>query len=101
MTRGYTADIVGAIIMILVAVIGFLVVIPLIIIDGAFLYPQAAENANQFCQSEGYDFYERFERIGILSTIPVAIKCKYVDNYKEMDIKLRQTFESAGVEEED
>ena len=68
------------------------------LVDEEYRIPQAAENANQFCQEQGYDFYERFERIGILSSTPVAIECKYVQNYQEMDIALRQTFESAGVD---
>lgn len=62
------------------------------IIDEVYKFPQAAENANQICQEKGFDYYETFERIGFLSTKPVAIKCKYVDNYQEMDIALRQTF---------
>ena len=61
-------------------------------IDITYKLPQAAEKANQICQSEGYDFYEKFERIGILSNEPVAIECKYVQNYQEMDIALRQYF---------
>lgn len=69
-----------------------LVVVPLLIIDGVYKQPQAAEKANQICQSQGYDFYEDFQRIGILSNEPVAIKCKYVDNYQAMDIALRQTY---------
>ena len=76
-------------------VFGFLllfVIIPFAIIETTFSYPQAAENANQFCKEQGYDFYESFERIGILSTTPVAIECKYVQNYQEMDIALRQTW---------
>ena len=63
-----------------------------ITIDLTYKFPQAAEKANQICKEQGYDFYERFERIGILSTEPVAIECKYVQNYQEMDIDLRQTY---------
>ncbi len=66
-------------------------------IDEVYKFPQAAENANQICQEKGFDYYEDFERIGFLSTKPVAIKCKYVTNYQEMDIELRQTF--GGFEE--
>ncbi len=66
--------------------------IPIGAIDSIYNLPQAAETANQICQEQGYDFYEDFERIGIFSNEPVAIKCKYVDNYQEMDIKLRQTY---------
>ena len=62
------------------------------VIDITYKFPQAAETANQICQSEGYDFYEKFSRIGFLSNEPVAIECKYVQNYQEMDIDLRQTY---------
>ena len=54
--------------------------------DGYYKLPQAAENANLICKEQGYDFYESFERIGILSSTPVAIQCKYVENYKEIDL---------------
>ena len=62
------------------------------VIDVTYKLPQAAETANQICQEQGYDFYEKFSRIGILSDEPVAIECKYVQNYQEMDIELRQTY---------
>ena len=66
---------------------GFLICMLLVaIIDNFYIAPSAAENANIICQEQGYDFYESFERIGILSSTPVAIKCKYVDNYKEIDL---------------
>ncbi len=65
-------------------------------IDTIYKLPEAAENANQICQSKGFDYYEDFQRIGFLSTKPVAIKCKYVTNYQEMDIALRQTFGGIG-----
>ncbi len=70
-----------------------------LIIDTTYKQPQAAENANQICQSKGFDYYEDFERIGFLSTTPVAIKCKYVTNYQEMDIELRQTFGGSDLNE--
>jgi len=73
-------------------ILWFVIGIPILIIDETVTRPQAAENANQFCKEQGYDFYESFERIGILSTTPVAIECKYVQNYQEMDIALRQTW---------
>ena len=57
------------------------------IIDICYKLPQAAENANQICQEQGYDYYEKFNRIGFLSTIPVAIRCKYVDNYLDIDLE--------------
>ena len=70
-----------------------------LIIDCTYREPQAAERANQICKNQGYDFYEKFSRIGLLSTTPVAIECKYVQNYKEVDVELRQTFGAAEVED--
>ena len=60
--------------------------------DELYLLPKAAESANQMCKEQGYDFYESFKRIGLFSTTPVAVECKYVENYKEMDIILRQIY---------
>ena len=68
------------------------------VIDDLYKLPQASETANQMCKDQGYDFYESFERIGVFSTTPIAIKCKYVENYKEMNIALRQTYGS-GLDE--
>jgi len=62
------------------------------IIDEVYKLPQAAEKANQICQEKGFDYYDDFERIGFLSNNPVAIKCKYVENYQEMDIALKQYY---------
>ncbi len=64
--------------------------IPLITYDGIYVRPIAAENANQYCREQGFDFYETFSRIGILSREPVAIKCKYVEQYRAMDINLNR-----------
>ena len=60
------------------------------IIEIGYKYPEAAEKANQICKEQGYDYYEKFERIGILSNEPVAIKCKYVDNYQDIDMNIRR-----------
>ena len=77
-------------------VMALLIIIALSILFGGYdlcyREPVAAETANLICQEQGYDFYESFSRIGLFSSTPVAIKCKYVDNYKEMDIALRQTY---------
>jgi len=64
-----------------------------LMVDDAYKKPQAAEKANQICQEHGYDYYEDFKRIGIWSTEPVAIKCKYVENYKEVDMNVRKISE--------
>ncbi|KKK56584.1 hypothetical protein LCGC14_3063040 [marine sediment metagenome] len=79
--------------LVLLFIFGLFVMAPIGIIDAIYKEPQAAEKANQICQEQGYDFYESFERIGILSKEPVAIKCKYVDNYKEIDMNLRKISE--------
>ena len=56
-------------------------------IDSIWSIPQAAENANQYCKDKGYDFYESFQRIGLLSDNPIAIVCKYVDQYRKIDVR--------------
>ncbi len=83
---------IGGIVFLLLGGSLLLVCLPMAIIDDTYKFPQAAEKANQICQEQGYDFYEKFERIGILSNEPVAIECKYVQNYQEMDIDLTQTY---------
>ncbi len=60
------------------------------LIDCIYKVPQAAENANLICQEQGYDFYEKYSRIGIWSTTPVAIKCQYVSSYQERDININK-----------
>jgi len=86
------SDMIAPIIVGVFAVLFFFGCVTFSIIDNTYKFPQAAKNANQICQEKGFDYYESFERIGFLSTEPVAIKCKYVTNYQEMDIKLQQTF---------
>ena len=84
---------IGEIISIIIGlgIIFFLIVIGGIgIIDGVYKYPQAADKANQICQEQGYDFYEKFSRVGILSTEPVAIKCQHVSSYQEKDININK-----------
>lgn len=56
------------------------------VIDDVWVKPVAADKANQHCETRGFDFYESFERIGILSEDPVAITCKYVEQYRKIDI---------------
>jgi len=67
----------------------FVTMMGTVLYDTMQLQPEAAEKANIHCQNRGYDFYESFSR-KLLSTKPIGIKCKYVDNYKEMDIDIRQ-----------
>ena len=58
------------------------------LVDVIYKHPQAAEIANNLCQEQGYDFYEKFLRVGIWSTTPVAIKCQYVSSYSEKDLNI-------------
>ena len=62
--------------------------IPLSIYDDFYIKPQASEKANQYCVEKGFDFYEDYKRIGFLSKEPVAIICKYVDQYRDIDFNL-------------
>lgn len=56
------------------------------IYDGIYIQPIAADKANMECKMQGFDFYESFDRIGIFSKTPVAIKCKYVEQYRKIDL---------------
>lgn len=66
-----------------------------VIIDSIYTQPMASEKANKFCMQMGFDFYEGYERIGLFSTTPVAIKCKYVEQYRKLDgnldVNIRKT----------
>ncbi len=72
------------IIFLLLMVVG----IPLAIYDDVYIKPQASEKANEYCVERGFDFYEDYKRIGFLSKEPVAIICKYVDQYRDIDLNL-------------
>jgi len=74
------------IIFILFIVVG----IPLIVYDGVYITPIVDEKANQHCQEKGYDFYEKYSRIGFLSKEPVAIICKYVEQYRNIDLNINK-----------
>ena len=70
--------------MILLVIIGT----PLSIYDSYYIKPHASEKANEYCVERGFDFYEDYVRIGFLSKEPVAIICKYVDQYRDIDFNL-------------
>jgi len=59
--------------------------IGIFIYDSTYINPVAAQNANEVCQENGFDFYDGYQRVGIFSKEPVAIKCKYVDQYRQVD----------------
>lgn len=51
-----------------------------------FIRPYADDNANKICQEQGFDFYESYSRVGLFSKEPIALRCKYVDQYRLIDI---------------
>ena len=63
------------------------------VIDMTYKEPLAADKANEICKEQGYDSYEKFSRVGFLSNEPIAIRCKYVDNYKDIDMRISKDIE--------
>ncbi|GAF76185.1 unnamed protein product [marine sediment metagenome] len=61
-------------------------------LDILYIKPLAAEDANHFCKLQGYDSYDDFQRTGLFSTKAIAVRCKYVPNYQQMDIDIKQTY---------
>ena len=71
--------------------IGFLLLLGVLgIYDSLYVEPIADENANQYCQEKGFDFYEKYSRVGFLSKEPMAIICKYVEQYREIDLNINR-----------
>ena len=54
--------------------------------DAFFVKPNVDEKANQMCKEQGFDFYESYSRVGIFGKEPLALRCKYVDQYRLVDI---------------
>ena len=54
--------------------------------DSFWVEPLTSEKANEYCKKQGFDFYESYERIGLVSKSPIAIRCKYVEQYRQIDI---------------
>ena len=67
-------------------VLAIVIGIPLAIIDSLYFSPIASDRANSHCEDLEFDFYEDYDRIGLLSKNPVAIRCKYVDQYRQIDL---------------
>ncbi len=63
------------------------VAIPISIYDQIYVKPVAANSANDYCRSLGLDQYKSFSRVGILTEIPVAIKCEYAERYTDLGIR--------------
>lgn len=75
----------GIVAILLIGVIGF---ISGNIYDSFYIKPIASETANTYCKALGFDFYESFSRLGFFSKTPIAIKCKYVDQYRNVDLNI-------------
>lgn len=67
------------------------VALPLSIIDERFMKPTAAANANEYCKANGFDQYKEYQRIGLLSSTPVAIKCEYAEKYTDLGVRTTQS----------
>ncbi len=72
----------------LILILLLLISIPFAFYDSFYIIPAVEEKANQDCQEQGFDFYEDYSRIGILSKEPIAIICKYVDQYRNIDLNI-------------
>ena len=75
---------------IIFAVLFVFIALPLIIYDIVYIVPIVNEKANQYCQEKGFDFYEKYSRVGFLSKEPMAIICKYVEQYREIDLNINR-----------
>ena len=63
---------------------------PFVIYDTLYIIPIVEEKANQYCQEESFDFYESYSRVGFLSKEPIAIICKYVEQYRNVDLNINE-----------
>jgi hypothetical protein len=58
-----------------------------IIIDQCYCSPVAADRANEYCKSSGFDQYKAFSRVGFFSETPVAIQCEYAEKYTDLGVR--------------
>lgn len=72
----------------MVLAILFIVFVVSSIVDSFYLYPVAAQKANDYCKSAGFDQQKSFDRIGIFSVTPVAIKCEYAERYTDLGVRV-------------
>ncbi len=76
------------VLMVSIFLLVFLIFIPIGIYDELYIKPVAANKANNYCISLGFDQYKSFSRIGILSENPVAIKCEYAERYTDLGVRV-------------
>ncbi len=68
----------------------FVITLFLATYDDFYVRPIVNEKANEYCQEQGFDFYEDYSRVGILSKEPVAVICKYVEQYRNIDLNIME-----------
>ena len=66
------------------------IALPVGIYDSVYITPLVDQKANEHCQEKGFDFYEEYSRVGFLSKEPVAIICKYVEQYRDIDLNINR-----------
>ena len=59
----------------------------LIFYDSNYIRPIAADNANDYCEARGFDQHKSFDRVGLFSENPVAIKCEYAERYTDLGVR--------------
>jgi hypothetical protein len=64
--------------------------LPCAIIDVTWIQPRADDNANIICQEQGYDFFETYSREGLMSETPIAVKCKYAEQSRKIDLNVNK-----------
>ncbi|KKN34618.1 hypothetical protein LCGC14_0792080 [marine sediment metagenome] len=75
-------------VLLIVSILLFIISIPLMVYDSMYINPIAQEKANEYCQEQGFDFYKEYSRIGFLSKEPIAVICKYVEQYRNIDLNI-------------
>jgi len=66
----------------IVMILTFILSITIIVFvtyDIFFIRPLAADTANDYCVTLGFDQHKTFVRLGVFSKVPVAIKCEYAE----------------------
>ena len=58
-----------------------------LIIDNIWVTPTADNNANNYCKDHGFDQFKSYSRVGLLSTVPVGIKCEYAEKYTDLGVR--------------
>ena len=75
----------GFVIVVLLVFVFLIVFAGCALYDSEIIKPKVADKVNNICKQQGYDYYESYEKT-FLSTAPKAIICKYVDNYKKIEV---------------